>query len=692
MAIFYRNSGLGRSVTRTKPRSKRPQYAIHASADSTQRLGRATSPLSVNSNDEKEKNSLDFTQRIEKKLTEYNTSDNVFKRWLFELVSLFVSAACMITIIWIYIRIKDQPLSQYNPFLTWINVLGKVSSAALIVPTSEALGQLKWNWFHNSRAMWDFEIFDKASRGPLGALMLLYRTKGRSLAALGAVLIVLMLAIDTFFQQVVDLPGRWTLNDSPGLLPRTIRYEPTIVNSTVGGVLFVADDKDMFLVVSKFQYGNGTQPVPFGNASRPDIPITCPTSNCTWPVYDTLAVCSKCQDFSEYLEFACMTQRVDWTSSLNGGFMVEDDYPNATMCGYFLNATSENPVLMSGYIVDPATSARGEALLMRNFPLSRLWTYDPFFGNGSVYFKELRNTLLDAVTVSAADGTAASVYRNETPIALECVLTWCVKSIKSSYNSGEYEEEVLETFFNTTAGPFPYESVIFSDGTDVTYGEDINIDIGLSLSGRNISGYGTSNESILPISAGFTDMFPSFTLAMNESDIPKLRYFTWELGPARNQILGFNPWLAPNNVTRHMERFATAMTNVVRSVGGKGEMVAGDAWKMETFVSVQWAWLTFPLLLLILSFVFLILTMMKTSDKGSIGVWKTSAMPTLIYSLPKETQGQFTKSSTFNSTKATKKVRIKLSPNLGWRVSGASHLSTSPQLPRPVVQAPRGWI
>jgi hypothetical protein len=57
--------------------------------------------------------------------------------------------------------------------------------------------------------------------------MLLCRTKGKSLAALGALLTVLLLAIDTFFQQVTDLPERWKLQGD-GFIPRSIRYEPNV--------------------------------------------------------------------------------------------------------------------------------------------------------------------------------------------------------------------------------------------------------------------------------------------------------------------------------------------------------------------------------------------------------------------------------------------------------------------------------
>jgi hypothetical protein len=106
---------------------------------------------------------LDLTQRLERKLAEYNASANPLKRWLFEILCWCISAICMGAIVAIYARIKNRPMADTN-LLAYTNALGKVASAALIVPTSEALGQLKWNWFSKSRAMWDFEIFDKASR------------------------------------------------------------------------------------------------------------------------------------------------------------------------------------------------------------------------------------------------------------------------------------------------------------------------------------------------------------------------------------------------------------------------------------------------------------------------------------------------------------------------------------------------
>jgi hypothetical protein len=130
-----------------------------------------------------EKDDPNLAQRLEKRLWRYNTSGNVLKRWLLEIISWILSAICMGAIIGVLIFLKDEKLPKWPLGLTlnaYIAVLSKISSAALLLPTSEALGQLKWSWFQrDSKKMWDFEIFDNASRGPWGAILLLIRTKGR---------------------------------------------------------------------------------------------------------------------------------------------------------------------------------------------------------------------------------------------------------------------------------------------------------------------------------------------------------------------------------------------------------------------------------------------------------------------------------------------------------------------------------
>jgi len=225
--------------------------------------------------------SPNLAERIERQLYQYSISGNILKRWLLEVVSWMFSAVCMAAVIAVLIYLKDDPLSKWvlaeKTGLTlnaYISVLSKMAGAALILPVSEALGQLKWSWFQqNSKQMWDFEIFDNASRGPWGSILLLIRTKGKALAALGAMITLCMMALDPFFQQVVNYPDRWAISETHSKIPRTTWYEPGLGKVYRDGVDMNVVDNDMRLVVEKFAYGNGTQPVPFGNGTRTAIPL-----------------------------------------------------------------------------------------------------------------------------------------------------------------------------------------------------------------------------------------------------------------------------------------------------------------------------------------------------------------------------------------------------------------------------------
>jgi len=237
-------------------------------------------------------------------------------------------------IIGLLYHLNDKPLNKWPLGLIFITVLSKIASAALILPISEAIGQLKWTWFHGkkSKDAFDFEIFDKASRGAWGSFMLLCRTKGKSLAALGALLTVLLLAIDTFFQQVTDLPERLTLHGE-SYIPRVIRYEPVAdvevqYETGLGDIPAVLVNSDLKTAVEPFFYDqNGTRPLKTGNATQPEIPLACPTGTCEWPPYETLGFCSACEDVSHLLEYACLSMRMDWIRSSTGP-TTENTYPN----------------------------------------------------------------------------------------------------------------------------------------------------------------------------------------------------------------------------------------------------------------------------------------------------------------------------------------------------------------------------
>jgi hypothetical protein len=636
-----------------------------------------------------------IAQRIEEKLWRYNSSGNVIERWLLEIVSWLISAICMGAIIAVLVVLRNQPLAKWpftNVGLTlnaFVSILSRVAGAALLLPVAEALGQLKWSWFikGDSKKMWDFEMFDNASRGPWGSLLLLIHTKGRTIAALGALVTLFALALDPFFQQVVTFPERWTLQEATSYIPRVVRYQPHYIKEFINGDEAAQADQEIMSVADAFFTGNGTQPVPLGNGTRPDIPLSCPTSKCTWPAYDTLGMCSQCTEAPELIAYGCLETLVDWTSELNA---TVSSYPNATVCGYFLNATSNDPVLMSGYVLGSDGQPEGEALLMRTVPLISNPDRDALWG-GSVHYKEVRNPIIDALISSS--GNTSQVFANVAPIIHECVVSWCVKTIESSYSAGTYHENITSTFVNHTGNGTAWSTFQYDNGdTEFIYSE--NITINAPSTGSNFSklGWGLNDNTMINTVVVFDRLFPGFTTAAQNSTSPLLRWRTGHPTQVRTKPLDYNPWLQPLNMTDHMRRMTIALTNVIRSSTASSEMVQGQAFDEEVYVEVRWAWLSLPIALLLISFVFLVATVVKSgSEKDQVSIRKNSAIATLLYGLPDHYQKRLAKSDSKGTPRAkAKELKVKLSPTGGWRVSGNLFSPMTPTAPRNL--PPPGWI
>lgn len=226
-------------------------------------------------------------------------------------------------------------------------------------------------------------------------------------------------------------------------------------------------------------------------------------------------------------------------------------------------------------------------------------------------------------------------------------------------------------------------------GTYKYYLENVSIKVPVTGNGSKVSEYGVTNNTFMKVANVFDDIFPAVYAAANLTTPPLLRYKANTRNSAPFQRnLDFNPWAGTNIVTRHMERLATAMKNAMRSVTNVTLPVKGDASSMEVYVSVRWVWLILPLSLLHLSLVFLLATMKKTAKEG---VWKTSAIATLLYGLPDDMQRKITtEANNCTPRSKSKQLKVKLHGTQGWRVSGTL-FSPVPTKPRQY-QPPSGWI
>ncbi|KAF2736279.1 hypothetical protein EJ04DRAFT_575428 [Polyplosphaeria fusca] len=628
-----------------------------------------------------------LAQRIEQRLWQYSASRNVVKRWLVEIISWSLSALCMAAIIIVLHFYQHQPLPRWPLGLTlnaYISVLAKVASAALLLPVSEALGQLKWNWFQTkknkykeSKKMWDFELFDNASRGPWGSFMLLLRTRGKSLAALGAAVTLFALAMDPFFQQVVGFPEKWQIQPLNGSIPRATTYQ---IDSA--GVFLKNDnlasevDQSMSAVAYHYFYSNGTNPATGGSNNRigPDVPLACPNSRCTWEQYESLSVCNRCVQNTDLLEFRCRNTTLDWIprptpAADKSGWL----YPNGTVCGWFLKANDS--ILMTGYTTDLNTNHTGEVLLSRSQPLYDLFTRAPLAGYAAK-LNDNRNPISHVVVVSGEN--MVQVRQNATPIAYECIISWCVKTMQSTLLGGVYSENVTDTVYNNTLGLDPWKSYqIFEDGQ--LFGTGFSYDENITIIGKSGYEYEVSNITHTNMLGIFDDIFPSTYTIANTTDIAEavLRFQEYITSGHRLRISTYNPFLY-DNITLHLDNLAADFTNILRSAKGTTQMVQGPAFDLVSVVVVRWEWLSLPLGLLGFTYIFLVATIIRSSIEQDVGVWKTSAIATLLYGLPDDVRKKVMSVKDNGTPRANAKhTKIKWLPGTGWRLSGASAFSPS---------------
>ena len=113
-------------------------------------------------------------------------------------------------------EIDNKPLKNWiitNADITpnaLVSVLSTVTKTAILLPIAEGISQLEWTYFQQRpHRLADLQMFDEASRGPWGAVILMLRVRtGAVVATIGAILTLLTLAMDRFSQQVLSYPLR----------------------------------------------------------------------------------------------------------------------------------------------------------------------------------------------------------------------------------------------------------------------------------------------------------------------------------------------------------------------------------------------------------------------------------------------------------------------------------------------------
>jgi hypothetical protein len=186
---------------------------------------------------------VDSSESFDHHETKYGTG-RLLLLWKFELLSMVVSVGALLAIVAVLFAFDGKPTSRWKAIAqpnTVVSALSTLAKSSMLMAVGQALGQLKWQHFESRpRRLIEFEIFENASRGPWGALDLLYHMNWQALAgSTGAIITVLAVAMDPFAQQVIQFDSRpVTAHNETSVISAARSYDMNSRWESIAGVEF----------------------------------------------------------------------------------------------------------------------------------------------------------------------------------------------------------------------------------------------------------------------------------------------------------------------------------------------------------------------------------------------------------------------------------------------------------------------
>ncbi|KAI1807003.1 hypothetical protein F4811DRAFT_62589 [Daldinia bambusicola] len=556
----------------------------------------------------------------------------VFRVWKFQ---LFASLLCLASLAGLAImaaNFSDRPLSDWS--LTFISINGVVAiltvllKGPLMVLIADSISQAKWPWFSREgqagRPLVDLELIDNASRGPWGSFIWLYKHPlGLHLISFGALLTMLVAAVDVFSQLLITTEGKLVID------PGQKAHIPWAMNNSapINGPAWVA-------AISNGLYGSAVD----------DLPIVCPSGNCTWDgVVPSVGVCGKCQDFTRLLPKTWMScsdllcnytinqERQVWPDVVNG------PKPNST---WKLDDIRR--------LFPPPSNGTGEY----DAPLSKVILISDINGSIGMHTDWLENghisigafAVFEIPVEDGRDEPDVSLSFGE-PVVTRCSFWFCMQSTIANVNSGQPMQGVAYTdrvSYATTLDS--WRGVVATEPQGGTFSDvpDFN------MNGRNFS--------VRPFNLSSPGQYGSSTGSINSvvGDTPtrhiNIVWLSNPKGPANLETpLGYNDPLfyqawryTANDRSAWANRIAKSLTNVVRvqnQPDHKDDVYAGNVWIQQTYIRVSWPWIAYPIVVLLASLLLFTSNIYRPSSPDQ-KIWGTGMLALLISDIDRSIKDQ----------------------------------------------------
>lgn len=341
------------------------------------------------------------------------------------------------------------------------------------------------------------------------------------------------------------------------------------------------------------------------NIASLDVTPTCSTGNCTFPPFQSLAVCSSCENLTAVLNQTCDPQ--------DDGIYCQFSLSNGLTLNISVNEDFGGAVASSGYLPPVGRPKHGNSLL--NFSIIN-W---PFTDQSSNHRRNISAT--------------------------QCFLYWCVNQYKSRVENGRLHEEIMGHWSSdTTQWAMDLAPLSISKRLEL-------VPSGLDKS-SSASTFTVAFVATNALSSWLAEKLTCIDGDENHGNvIIDENSFQETLSPIQN-----------SNLSLVFQNIAKSMTSIIRSysssqqshlstvsdkslwnISGVGP-VNGTTHYNQVYISVRWHWLAFSGAIIVLTVIHLIFTIFDTA-RHDMRPWKSSPIALLFHGLNEAETDQLRKTS-----------------------------------------------
>ncbi|KAF6829860.1 hypothetical protein CPLU01_07696 [Colletotrichum plurivorum] len=591
--------------------------------------------------------------------------------WVLEGCAVALSIAALVAISVLLPLYNGRPLSSWSfrfSFNTVVSVLGATSRATLAFAVSACISQGKWNWFRRREdSIMVFDRFEEASRGPWGSMRLLWWSKLRHWIAVGAFATVILVGFEPFLQAIITFEGQEVSSTDPlarALIGRSSKLDVGSQVALTGAARMLGPPQTsqdgMVMVLSmRSTYDFGVLASVwsgFSNLSTAEgltASYACPSGNCTWAPYASLAVCSACNDVSGHLSKTSGKTNVSSAEDkqLTTVYFHSTSYPimmPQLQVGYVKHEIKELGMNISNVDSAGAAALREDGYNISNTFLAAKANSQPA---DTLSFKDFRTLIVSfAMMETSADFRAnKTAWEDSQVTARECALYFCANAYRSDVKQGILKEEVLGSWAERNTDSFLASSPTYAAASKeynafsnytLDYDEwdmqRTDLQLGIPAAAyQAATGEETKEDLRFNISqnaaGSITGLFMTeFARRASPLQTKQLVYPPDGAGDQPHVAAGLG---ASQNLTATFEAAAASMSKYVRDLSLRnGDPYEGEARQWVVHIQVRWGFLSLPVAALLGGCAFCVLSMAETRRLG-LPAWRGSSLAGLAHGL-----------------------------------------------------------